>query len=315
MALICASQWALYRALENWLGRRPLRRALLVLAWLMPAGYALSFSSYEIRVGWANLLLAAQMLIVARACLYPMNRDFGRASWRYPLFGCLVVMAGFTSARGILGAWFTELYPYFRAPTAVNLAALLAANMALVLGAMTILGAWREEAEQQLHRLAITDPLTGLLNRNGWAAQTEHALRRAQRHKQALSLLLLDLDHFKQINDLHGHETGDEVLRRFAQVLQQCLRTGDVCARVGGEEMCVLLFNADTAAARAFDERVRARLAQHAAMPLPVGYSAGHTLYRNDDASLEQAMARADAALYQAKGAGRGRLVSDSHAA
>ncbi|EYC52112.1 diguanylate cyclase [Hylemonella gracilis str. Niagara R] len=314
MALICASQWALYRALENWLGRRPLRRALLVLAWLMPTGYALSFSSYEIRVGWANLLLAAQMLIVARACLYPMNRDFGRASWRYPLFGCLVVMAGFTSARGILGAWFTELYPYFRAPTPVNLAALLAANMALVLGAMTILGAWREEAEQQLHRLAITDPLTGLLNRNGWAAQTGHVLRRAQRHKQPLSLLLLDLDHFKQINDVHGHETGDEVLRRFARVLQQCLRTGDVCARVGGEEMCVLLFNADTAAARAFDERVRARLAQHAAMPLPVGFSAGHTLCRDDETTLEQAMARADAALYRAKGAGRGQMVSDCDA-
>lgn len=315
MTLICASQWSHYRALENWLGRRPLRRPLLVLAWIMPIGYALSFSSYEIRVGWANLLLAAQLLIVARACLYPMNRDFGRTSWRYPLFGCLVVMAAFTAARGVMGAWFTELYPYFHAPTPVNLAALVGANMALVMGALTILGAWREEAEQQLQRLAVTDPLTGLLNRNGWAAQTENALRRAQRRSQPLSLLLLDLDHFKQINDIHGHETGDEVLRRFAQVLQQCLRTGDVCARVGGEEVCVLLCNADAAAAHAFDQRLRAGLAQPAVLPLPVGFSAGHTLCQHDEATLDQAMARADAALYRAKGAGRGRLVSDSHAA
>lgn len=312
MALVCVSQWALYRALENWLGRRSLRRPLLALVWLMPIGYALSFTSYEIRVGWANLLLAAQMLIVARACLYPMNRDFGRPSWRYPLFGCLVIMATLTAARGILGAWFTELYPYFRAPTPVNVAALVGANMALVLGALTMLAAWREEAEQQLRLLAITDPLTGLLNRNGWTEQSERSLRQTQRRQQPVSLLLLDLDHFKQINDAHGHEVGDEVLRRFGQILQQCQRTGDVCARLGGEEFCVLLLNADAAAARAFDQRLRSALAQPGALPQPLGFSAGHTLCQSDDATLEQAMARADVALYQAKAAGRGQLLSNS---
>ena len=312
MALVCVSQWALYRALENWLGRRPLRRLMLVLVWAMPIGYALSFTSYEIRVGWANLLLAAQILIVARACLYPMNRDFGRPSWRYPLFGCLVVMAALTAARGILGAWFTELYPYFRAPTPVNLAALVGANMALVLGALTMLAAWREEAEQQLRLQAITDPLTGLLNRNGWTEQAERALRRAQRHQHPVSLLLIDLDHFKRINDAHGHEVGDEVLRGFGRVLLQCQRTGDVCARLGGEEFCVLLIKADTAAAHAFDQRLRQALAQPGALPQPLGFSAGHTLCRSDEATLEPATARADVVLYQAKATGRGRLVSDS---
>ena len=316
MALISASQWALYRALENWLGRRPLRRTLLLLAWLMPIGYALSFHSYEVRVGWANLLLAAQLLIVARACLYPVNREFGRASWRYPLAGCLVVMAGLTAARGILGAWFTELYPYFRAPTPVNLAALVGANMSLVLGTMTLMAAWREEAEQQLHQQAITGPLTRLLNRNGWAAQAERALRHAQRRRQPLSLLMLDLDHFKQINDNHGHEAGDEALRFFAQVLLCCQRTGDVIARLGGEEFGVLLANADTAAAQTFDQRLRTELERTAPdlLPYPLGFSAGHALCSGSWETLDTLMARADASLYRAKAAGRGRLVSDSMA-
>ena len=316
MALVSASQWTLYRALENWLGRRPLRRLLALLAWLMPIGYALSFSRYEVRVGWANLLLAAQLLIVARACLYPVNREFGRASWRYPLAGCLLAMAALTAARGILGAWFTELYPYFRAPTPVNIVALVGANMSLVLGTMTIMAAWREEAEQQLRQLAITDPLTGVLNRNGWAEQAERVLRHAQRHREPLSLLMLDLDHFKQINDQHGHEAGDEALRFFGQVLLCCRRSGDVIARLGGEEFCVLLANAGTAATLAFDQRLRTELERTAPdiLPFTMNFSAGHALCSGRNETLDAMMARADAALYQAKAAGRGRLVSHTEA-
>ena len=317
IALIGASQWTLYRALESWLGRRPLRWLLQLLVWLTPIGYALSFSSYPVRVGWSNLLLAAQLLIVARACLYPVSREFGRASWRYPLFGCLALMAVLTAARGILGAWFTELYPYFRAPTPVNIAALVGANMALVLCTMTILAAWREEAEQQLQRLAITDPLTGLLNRNGWKVQSGRALHDAQRRRQPLSLLMLDLDHFKQINDTHGHEAGDEALNFFGQLLLCCQRTGDVMARLGGEEFCVLLANADTAAAQAFDQRLRTELARTApdTLPFTLDFSAGHALCHDGAETLESLMARADAALYRAKAAGRSQMVADTGAA
>jgi diguanylate cyclase (GGDEF)-like protein len=317
MCLLCASNWTLYLALENWLGRRPMRRLLLVLAFLMPIGYALSFDSYQVRVGWANLMLAGQLLILARAALSPNVRDFGRASWRYPLFGCLVVMAAFTAARGILGAWFTDLYPFFRAPTPVNLGALVAANMSLVLGTMTMLAAWREEAEQQLHLLAITDPLTGLLNRNGWTAQSQRAVRQALRRQEPLSLLMLDLDHFKQINDTYGHEAGDAALRHFGQLLLRCQRTGDIYARMGGEEFCVLLLNADAAAARTFDSRLRAELVRQPLprLPQPLGFSAGHALYRGPQETLDAAMIRADGALYRAKATGRGRLVLDGDTA
>jgi len=312
MAFLCTSQWMIYRALENWLGPRPLRGLMWLLVWIMPVGYGLSFSSYQLRVGWANLLLAAQMLIVARACLYPASRDFGRRSWRYPLAGCLVVMAGFTAARGVLGAWFTELYPFFRAPTPVNIAALVGANMSLVLGTIAILAAWREEAERQLHKLATTDGLTGLFNRHGWAAQTRSPLQQAQRHGHPLSLLMVDLDHFKRINDTHGHEAGDKALQFMGQLLQRCQRAGDVGARVGGEEFCVLLPHTDTAAAQAFDARLRAELAASAAaagLPFALDFSSGHAQYRAAGETIESLMARADAALYRAKKSGRGRLV------
>ncbi len=310
MVLISASQWTLYRALENWLGRRPMRRLLQLLVWLMPLGYALSFNNYNLRVGWANLMLAAQLLLVARACLYPVSREFGRPSWRYPLFGCLMVMAVMTTARGVLGAWFTEFYPFFRAPTPVNIASLLAANMALVLGNITVLAAWREEAEQQLHQLAITDALTGLLNRNGWEAQAGRAMRYAQRRRQPLSLLMLDLDHFKRINDTHGHEAGDAALRFFGQLLLRCQRLGDVSARLGGEEFCVLLANADTQAAQQFDTRLRSEMdvTAPAVLPFALDFSSGHALCAPDE-TLESLMARADAALYLAKHAGRSRLM------
>lgn len=316
MALLSGSNWLVFRALSSWLGPRPLRLPLLVLVVAMPVGYALSFQSYPVRVGWSNLLIAAQLLILAFATLRPATAEFGRISWRLLMLGCYLVMAGFTAARGVLGAWFTELYPYFRAPTPVNIAALVAANVTLVLGNVAILAAWREEAQRQLHALVVTDTLTGLLNRQGWTEQATRSLRHAQRHGQALSLLMLDLDHFKQINDSHGHHMGDTALQFFGELLQRCLRAGDVAARLGGEEFCVLLSHADTAAALAFDQRLRNELAKvpRSTLPVTLGFSAGHALCRGPEDTLAAMMARADTALYRAKAAGRGRPVSDTGA-
>ncbi|MCZ8252185.1 MAG: GGDEF domain-containing protein [Hylemonella sp.] len=310
MALLSLSNYLIFRALSHWLGPRPLGRLLWVLVIATPVGYALSFQSYPVRVGWANLLIAAQLLILARAALWPQT-EFGRGAWRYLLFGCVSVMAVFTGARGILGAWFTELYPYFRAPTPVNLAALVAANVTLVLGNIAILAAWREEVQQQLRTLVITDALTGLLNRSGWAERADKALRHAQRHSQPLGLLMLDLDYFKRINDTHGHEAGDEALAFFGALLQRCQRAGDVSARLGGEEFCVLLTQAGPEAAQAFDRRLRAELvhATPQARNYRIDFSTGHAQLAPQD-TLETLMARADAALYRAKHAGRGHLVS-----
>ena len=309
MACQTAAQWALYRALEEWLGPRPLRRTLLVLVVAMPLGYTLGFDHYAWRVGWANGVLAAILCIVARATQHPVTPADSR--WRALLLGCLLTSACFTLARGLLGA-FTDQYPTFRTPHPVNLGAAVATNVNLVLGTVAVLVAWRAEAEQKLRALAMTDGLTGLLNRRGFDAQGETLLSHAWRHRLPLTALMLDLDHFKQINDTHGHDMGDRALQLFARLLTETCRTGDIIARLGGEEFGVLLLHNGTPAGRAFDRRLRQRLhdASAAELGFVLDYSAGKAQLRPGESSLATLMARADEALYNAKAQGRGRLVA-----
>ena len=309
IACNAAAQWMLYRALEEWLGPRPLRRVLLALVVAAPLGYTLGFDHYAWRVGWANGLMALILAIVARATLYPLV--LADLRWRSLLLGCLATSAVFTLARGLLGA-FTDQYPSFRTPHPVNLAAALATNVSLVLGTVAVLVAWRYEAEQRLHTLAMTDGLTGLLNRRGFATQGENLLAHAWRHRLPLTALMLDLDHFKSINDTHGHDTGDRALQLFARLLNDTCRSGDLLARLGGEEFGVLMLHNAAAAGASFDRRLRHRLhdASAAELGFVLDYSAGMAVLQPGEANLAVLMARADGALYEAKTAGRGRLMA-----
>lgn len=318
IASAAAAQWALFTALQEWLGPRPGRRWLPWLVAAIPLGYTLGFGSYPFRVGWANMLLAVLLATVARATLVPWRPS--PRHWRLLLCACLVAMAGFTGARGVLGAFFTDAYPSFRTPHPVNIAAALAANVTLVLGTVALLVAWRTEAEDKLRALAKTDALTGVLNRRGFDVRGRALLAHALRHGLRVTAVMLDVDHFKRVNDTHGHGTGDHVLAFFARLLQDATRTGDVAGRIGGEEFAVLLAHAPgDRAAEGFDRRLRARLAAESpqALGFPVGYSAGAaTLEAALPAPgtaaaaplLADLMARADAALYEAKRAGRGRM-------
>ena len=302
------AQWMLYRALGEWLGERPLKPLLLALVVLTPLGYTLGFDHYAWRVGWANLLMAAILLIVARATLYPAR--YADPRWRRLLLACLVTSALFTLARGLLGA-FTDEYPSFRTPHPVNLAAAVATNVSLVLGTVAVLVAWRSEAEQKLRALAMTDGLTGVFNRRGFTRQADNMLSHAWRHHLPLTALVLDLDFFKQINDTHGHETGDRALKLFARLLEETCRTGDLVGRLGGEEFGVLLLHNSAPAGIAFDQRLRKRLheASVAELGFSLDYSAGMAVLLPAETRLPDLMARADAALYVAKQQGRGRMV------
>ena len=311
IACNAAAQWMLYRALEEWLGPRPLPRLLLVLVIAAPLGYTLGFGHYAWRVGWANFLMAAILCIVARATLAPVVESSLR--WRSLLLGCLLTSAAFTLARGMLGA-FTDQYPSFRTPHPVNLAAAVATNVSLVLGTVALLVAWRAEAEQKLRTLAMTDGLTGLLNQRSFALQGASLLAHAARHQLPVTALMLDVDHFKQINDTRGHEAGDRALQLFARLLGDTCRSGDLIGRLGGEEFGVLLLHNSAPAGMAFDRRLRRRL--HAASVTELGfaldYSAGLATPAPGETDLAALMARADRALYEAKTAGRGRLMTAS---
>ena len=303
-----AAQWMNYRALAGWLGPRPWPRLLLVLVVATPLGYFLSFGSYAIRVGWANTLLAAVTLLVARATLQPQRP--AETGWRRLIFVSMLTMAGLTLARGIVGA-FTDQYPSFRTPHPVNLAFALGACVTVVLNTIAMLVAWRDEAEIKLRELAVTDALTSLPNRRGFEERAQAMLAHARRHDLPLTALMLDLDHFKQVNDTHGHEVGDRALQLFSRLLKEMRRDGDLAARLGGEEFCLLL-HSDASAGAPLDQRLRQRLRQAAPaeLGLEIDFSAGLAVLRPVDASIQPLLVLADRALYEAKTAGRGRLHS-----
>ncbi|MDR7306249.1 GGDEF domain-containing protein [Rhodoferax saidenbachensis] len=309
MAFGSLANCLMFFALCEWLGPRPYPRLLVGLAIAMPIGYVLVFGNYSWRVGYANLLFGMQLLIVARAALFP--RGDASLRWRTLIALCYTAFAVANLARGVLGAFFPELYPSFDAPHVVNIVAQITANVALVLTTVAILVAWREEAEAQLREQAFTDNVTGLLNRHGWDDRATALFDQARRHGTPLALILLDLDHFKRINDTQGHEMGDQVLRMTGGVLEENRRSSDVAARIGGEEFALLLPQTDRSAALHVEQRLRLALREEGIQEphMRVNYSAGLALLQPGDLKLADLMARADAALYQAKAQGRGRLL------
>jgi len=177
------------------------------------------------------------------------------------------------------------------------------------------------ELHRRLTREAMTDPLTGLPNRRAWEqAITDRLAESTGQHR--LCLAILDLDHFKRVNDTHGHAAGDEVLRAVGGALSGSLRSGDFVARLGGDEFALLLAVPDAVTAKTVIDRVRrhvpAALAD-AALPV-VSASAGfHVPRQRDDAvgellTPEEVVAAADAALREAKRQGRDRAVGDDSA-
>lgn len=234
---------------------------------------------------------------------------------RWLLAGSFFLMSG-----GLLWLAFTAWFePEALLPTS-GLAPALGPSL-LAFYAVTICSSFafilmhKERADRVSYELATTDPLTGVYNRRTFKDLAEPNLSRSRRAHLPVSLLMLDLDHFKRTNDTFGHLAGDDVLKAFAELVRRCLRKEDLLARYGGEEFVVLLPGTSQFAASALAERIRE---QTAANPLDaaghrvrvtvsvgVASEAGDTL-----PSLESMLARADEALYKAKAEGRNRVVA-----
>ena len=169
-----------------------------------------------------------------------------------------------------------------------------------------------EAALVTIRTLATTDDLTRVANRRHMGEVLEAEERRAPGSAAATCIALLDVDHFKQINDRHGHAAGDAVLRSFAQALRAGLRSGDVLARWGGEEFLLMLPETELAAAGALLERLRQDVANMALPDLAgvkVAFSAGLSM-RTGAEPFADTISRADRALYRAKSAGRDRVLT-----
>jgi len=169
------------------------------------------------------------------------------------------------------------------------------------------------EANHRLAELAARDPLTGIFNRRHFLDLAERELERARRAGHQTSVLLIDIDHFKRVNDTHGHEAGDEVLRGVCARLATALRDADTLARLGGEELGVLAPETDPAAAWAVAERLRQSVASgpYAAgeARLLITVSVGAATIKDPEEPLKSLLRRADKALYAAKAGGRNRVV------
>ena len=167
----------------------------------------------------------------------------------------------------------------------------------------------------RLEQLAQTDPLTQLLNRRALTERIAAEMERTLRYDSTMALLMIDLDHFKRVNDTYGHLVGDDVLRDVAPLLSDTIRTADIVARYGGEEFLVLLPETDDAGAESFADRIRRAIETHPfasdSLPEPLRLTAsiGVAVYPAARIeSVEDLFARADAALYRAKADGRNRV-------
>ena len=164
------------------------------------------------------------------------------------------------------------------------------------------------EKEAQLKRLATTDMLTGLVNRSQFDAVLKSEVSRQHRYARPLSLIMLDLDYFKQINDSHGHDVGDQVLVALADLLKSNLRKADCCARWGGEEFMLLAPETSLEQAVRLAEKIRGAI-KHTDFPIQGSVTASFGVVEvHSQESVKSVMKRADDALYLAKEKGRDRV-------
>ncbi|MEQ9558111.1 MAG: diguanylate cyclase [Rhodospirillales bacterium] len=169
-------------------------------------------------------------------------------------------------------------------------------------------------ANEELTRLATTDFLTGVWNRRRFMELGEAEVARVRRSGRSFGMAMMDVDHFKSVNDTHGHDAGDNVLRALAEACVDRLRNVDIVGRMGGEEFALILPETDPQGAMLTVERLREYLGE-LAIPIDSGtltvtVSVGVTTVKDPSDTIEAALKRADEALYQAKGSGRNKTVA-----
>ncbi len=272
-------------------------------------------AAYAWIVSWVNLWLAVLLLPLPwRVMRHGRGRE---RALRMVLVGGLV---------GGLSALARAADPYLATQAPVSLlqpTSPLGAWLFLTMsfGAFSImfglLMASFERSAAQLEQMATTDGLTGCLNRGATRTPVGHEIERSRRERRPLALVLLDLDHFKRINDSHGHAAGDAVLQGFAQAVRSRLRHSDIFGRMGGEEFCVVLPSTDRSGAHEVVDALRREVErlvveQPGAVRLKVTVSAGTVVFdplaERMTPSADQLFARADMLLYRAKHAGRNQV-------
>lgn len=282
---------------------------LLAVATLAPLTWPVSY--FHARVVWVSLLGGIQLGDVAYA-LFRHSRVHG--AWRAShllVAGCFGLGSVLMTARFVVEATRIESIPALYVITPMEAAAFLYIATISTLTSVGFLSMCNDRYHDELLALASTDPLTGLANRRGLGEHAERMLAHCRRTGHSLALVVIDIDHFKSVNDRYGHDVGDEVLVSVARRLRTAVRGHDVLARLGGEEFVVMLAEATEADALVAAERLRKSVLGPSVAALrnvEVTVSVGVAASTGVSAQLEELMRRADSALYVAKTKGRNRV-------
>ena len=254
------------------------------------------------------------LLLVTAAMSAHMHPPAGSRARAF-LLASFVAAGGAFLLRGIGAILVADPLRDFAEPSGFAAATSLATFAAALASTFGFLLMHTERAEARALRLATMDPLTGAYNRRTFHEIAERELSRARRAGQPLSIIMMDIDHFRAVNEKHGHRVGDEVLQRFAEVVRSAMRKEDMLVRFGGEEFLVLLPDVPGPGAVVVAGRIRRTVAASpievngAQLPLTVSLGVAARLDEGPE-SLETLLDRADGALTLAKERGRNRVVA-----
>ena len=273
--------------------------------------FGLLLDDFPLRAAIVGLLFSAQLAFVLRALTDKTHPIRGRG--HYILIASFALLMVVLLVRGlVIGLGWLHVdavnnsNPYQAGLFVIAMCAVVSAALGFVYMTM-------ERAERHSYELAMRDTLTDMENRRAITDELERAVARSRRHGEMLGVLMLDIDHFKRVNDSYGHQAGDVVLRAVAQTLRARLRAQDVIGRFGGEEFLVVLPETDLEGARAAAEALRAAVeaapihwgAQRISVTVSVGLRGG--IVTGGDTS-DTLVGVADAAMYRAKQSGRNRV-------
>ncbi len=304
--LIFFGVYCQYVGSQRFFGLRPnvLPGVVLILVLTAVSGwYTVGNPDYRVRLMIYVSIMAGTFAIHALLILRRSARNF--THW----FAIGILVCGILSqAMRFVTSWMYPLGTGILDHTPQNIIYIIAYPFLMLLFAISLVLMATDRVRTEFEHLASHDSLTNALTRRRLTEVAELELERCNRHGRQMSLLLIDLDHFKAINDSLGHPTGDRVLVQFVNAVEVLLRRADVLGRLGGEEFVVLLPETSTEVARVVAERIRAKVAE-LRDPAPFTVSIGVTTNLPGKDSVEALMARADAAMYQAKQTGRDRVI------
>lgn len=242
-----------------------------------------------------------------------VRRPPHRPAYSYRFVAIVAGLGGLVHlARGLSSSLGWEQHARFLAPTPMTIAFLALGIITLPCLSIGVLMLAYDRMAERMERLAALDELTGALVRREFMAQAQARLAQANRNQARYSVAILDIDHFKTVNDRHGHAAGDRALSHFAALVAQGIRRGDIFGRLGGEEFAIVFPDTSRGDALTLVNSLRLHLAA-SPLSIPGGevtctFSAGVDEHQSDE-TLATLVARADAALYSAKAMGRNRVV------